>query len=127
MSARMNIFKADMFTSSEGNTLASICLNSKHVSTWTQQNIDYKIKGITKRESNFDDCYLSVKKTVENKLNAPVELRKKKIFAFSFYFDRLSSANLLSGTGGTLNVNKILERAKKGLSLTLTLFNYYLF
>ena len=87
MSARMSIFKSDEFSITKDiNTLSSVCFKSSHESLWKQQNIEYKIKGVDKREQNFDDCYLNVKKQVENRLNAPVELRKKKIFAFSFYF-----------------------------------------
>ena len=112
----MNIFRSEIFNkqSDETNTLSSICLTSHHEGVWKQQNIDYKIIGVTKRQRNYDDCYLSVKKTIENKMNAPVELRRKKIFAFSFYYDRLSTAKLVEEAGGAINVEKIGDVAKKG-------------
>jgi hypothetical protein len=54
------------------------------------------VKGISKNGmQSFDNCYRAVIKTIENKINAPVELREKEIYAFSFYFDRLNSAKLL--------------------------------
>ena len=117
MSARMNIFKTEIFlkTKAEENILASVCLTSKHDGIWTQQNINYKIIGINGRQRNFDDCYLNVRQTIENKMNAPVELRQKKIFAFSFYYDRLSSAKLVGEEGGVINVENIRNTAKKGL------------
>jgi hypothetical protein len=114
MSARMSIFKAELFQQTNNQTLSSICLTSQHEGVWNQQNIDYKIIGINKRQRNYNDCYLSVKKTIENKMNVPVELRKKKIFAFSFYYDRLSTSNLIKETGGAVNVEKIGDLAKKG-------------
>ena len=56
---------------------------------------------------SFTNCLDSVKRTIENKINAPVELRDKEIYAFSFYFDRLNSAKLFGGTYEILNFKNI--------------------
>ena len=63
MSARMSIFKVELFQQTNNPTLSSICLASQHEGVWNQQNIDYKIIGINKRQRNCNNCYLSVKKT----------------------------------------------------------------
>lgn len=116
MSARMSIFKVDLaYDNKSPNNLTSICLKSSHNSIWKQQNVDYKINGFKTKERNFDDCYSNVKKLLENRLNAPVELRKKQIYAFSFYYDRMLSANLIGEDGGLVKIEKILEQAKTGI------------
>ena len=41
---------------------------------------------------SFDSCHKNVVKTLQNKFNAPGELKKKQLFAFSFFYDRLNAS-----------------------------------
>lgn len=119
MSARMNIFKFDVFrmlkvkNTNKSNELFSVCLPPKHSSTWTQQDVEYNLLGPENNEHHsFEKCSFNVIKTLENKMNAPVELRNKDIYAFSFYFDRLMMAKIFNdSTGGVLKIKDILEKA----------------
>ena len=78
--------------------LTSVCIAIESNFIWRQQGIDYTVKGFNNQaKHSFENCYKSVTKTIENKINAPVELRDKEIYAFSFYYDRLNSAKLLKG------------------------------
>ena len=121
--------------------LTSVCIPYETSFIWTQQNIDYTVKGTnTKVKHSFENCFSNVIKTIENKINAPVELRDKEIYAFSFYFDRLNSAKLLKGifvrkfklifksifflifyfntdsSGGLIQIRDIFEKAKSGFN-----------
>lgn len=120
MSARMNIFRVDTLKLLLNNEqqaskeLTSVCITTESNFIWTQQGIDYTVKGISKNgKQSFDNCYRAVIKTIENKINAPVELREKEIYAFSFYFDRLNSAKLLkNSSGGLIQISDIFDLAK---------------
>jgi hypothetical protein len=101
MSARMNIFNSDpirfVLTSHKAkpNELMSVCLPANQSFTWVQQGVEYLVRGPTYKQLNsFENCYKTTMKTIQNKINAPVELRDKDIYAFSFYYDRLKSANM---------------------------------
>lgn len=107
MSARMNIFRVDTLRmlipnannqSKQANELMSVCLQPETSFVWIQQGVEYTVKGPTsKQQHSFEKCYANVLKTIQNKINAPVELNNKEIYAFSFYFDRLNNAKLFKG------------------------------
>ncbi len=76
----------------------------QHSSTWVQQGIEYKVIGPeSKLHHSFEKCSFNVVKTIENKFSAPAELRNKEIYAFSFYFDRLTSAKIFESKNIILN------------------------
>lgn len=120
MSARMNIFRVDnlkLLLNNEqtiNTELTSVCIAIESNFIWRQQGIDYTVKGFNNQaKHSFENCYKSVTKTIENKINAPVELRDKEIYAFSFYYDRLNSAKLLKdSSGGLLQISDIFDKAK---------------
>lgn len=93
--------------------LKSICFKSDTELKWKQENREYTLKGVKSKERNFDDCEHRVKQLIENKLNAPVELRTKNIYAFSFYFDRFKHAKLINDSGGQVKIQDLLENTKK--------------
>ena len=102
MSARMNIFANDMLrllqknVINKTNHLTSVCLPANQTFSWLQQGITYTVSGPNyKNQNSFANCFKSAIKTIENKIVAPVEIRDKEIYAFSFYYDRLKSAQLL--------------------------------
>ena len=115
MSARMNIFQKDQFRSNvtlPTNHLSSVCLPTAHSSTWLQQGTDFTVLGPTEEQRNvFFNCYQTVKKTVKGQIQAPTELRDKTIYAFSFYFDRLKSANIVDENGAVITLSDILDKA----------------
>lgn len=122
MSARMNIFRVDTLRmlipnannqSKQANELMSVCLQPETSFVWIQQGVEYTVKGPTsKQQHSFEKCYANVLKTIQNKINAPVELNNKEIYAFSFYFDRLNNAKLFKdSTGGLIEIKSILNKA----------------
>ena len=89
--------------------LFSVCLPTNHRSKWTQQNIDYFVNGpFLKEKHSYENCYDEVIKrfgdNYHNKLNAPSEIQNKDIYAFSFFFDRLSSAKIFNSTYHSKNI-----------------------
>lgn len=107
MSARMNIFKQDQFQNASltPSQLSSVCLPTAHSSTWLQQGTDFTVLGPQSEPKNvFRSCYRTVMKTVKGQIQAPSELRDKKLYAFSFYFDRLKSANMVDGKNCSLAI-----------------------
>lgn len=146
MSARMNIFRIDPLKmlqinnqSQSTNELISVCLQENKNFIWIQQGVEYTVKGpINKNQHSFEKCYSNVLKTIENKINAPDELRDKDIYAFSFYFDRLNNAKMFKGiklfwislkqkrillkrikltkdsNGGLIEIKSILHKATSG-------------
>jgi ectonucleoside triphosphate diphosphohydrolase 5/6 len=73
-------------------------LPPNHKSTWTQQGVEYTITGPSQIEHHsFDKCYANVLKIVENRINTPAEMQFKEIYAFSYFYDRLKSANMVKG------------------------------
>ncbi len=115
MSARMNMFNLDLHDSlnrTGPGGLSSVCVPHGTRFKWLQQGVEYTVNGARSKEMNtFENCYKIAVKTFVNRIEAPVELREKKIYAFSFYYDRLKSARLLEGT----NVLKLGEVQKKAL------------
>lgn len=117
----MDIFKRDLHIRLEHNQtrhpnqLSSVCLSSEHNFTWTQQGVDYAVKGPSKKELySFHNCYKVAISMMENKLSTPTEMRDKSLYAFSFYYDRLKSAKLIPKSGGIVKVSDILEKALSG-------------
>jgi hypothetical protein len=122
MSARMSIFAYDtLYLYPESNSsnfqlpreLTSVCLPVNKSFSWIQQGVEYIVSGPKYKELNsFHSCYKSTIKIIKNKIKAPVELRDKEIYAFSFYYDRLKSANLLiNENGGVVQLSDILDKA----------------
>lgn len=122
MSARMNIFKQDLHlklltkNSSDifqnPNLLSSACLSSENDFKWVQQGVEYNVKGpANKKLYSFENCYKIAAKTIKGNIKAPNELRDKSLYAFSFYYDRLRSANLLEESGGVVKLSDILSKA----------------
>jgi len=113
MSARMNMFNHDLHNSlnrTELGGLSSVCVPHGTRFKWFQQGIEYTVNGARSKELNtFENCFKIALKTLTNNIKAPVELKDKRIYAFSFYYDRLKSANLLEIT----NVLKLSEIQKK--------------
>jgi len=73
-------------------------LPPNHKSAWTQQGVEYTITGPSHVEQHsFDKCYANVIKLIENRINMPAEMRFKDIYAFSYFYDRLKSANMIKG------------------------------
>ena len=59
--------------------------------------MEYTLLGPKERKQHsFDTCFKSVLQIIENKLNAPAEVRHKQIFAFSFFFDILKKAGIIT-------------------------------
>lgn len=118
MSARMNIFNQDTLKFFQKNqTLGgkdkfSVCLPPNHSSVWTQQGVDYTVLGPkNENQSTFENCYKIAHRTIKNKIKSPGELADKNIYAFSFYFDRLKSAQMFDEKGGVLQLSDILAKA----------------
>jgi hypothetical protein len=101
--------------------MTSICLPVNFASKWDHQGIEYSILGPKIREEhNFDKCFSTVLKTIENKMNAPVELREKEVYAFSFYFDRLNEAKAFK----SINIKVNLNLKNQSNSLLFSCFNF---
>lgn len=114
MSARMNIFKLDKYQNATlpRTHLSSVCLPTAHSSTWLQQGTDFTVLGPESEQKNaFLSCYKTVQKSVKGQIQAPSELKDKKLYAFSFYFDRLKSAHMVDEQGGVVSLSDILDKA----------------
>lgn len=116
-SARLSIFKSDLLnfnTAAKNDTLASACLAPNHESKWKQQGVEYTILGPKEaKQHSFDTCYKSVLQIIENKLNAPAEVRNKQIFAFSFFFDILKKAGIIQNDEGhPVEINAIKQKTE---------------
>lgn len=121
MSARMSMFKNDLHksllsnSSQTANYLSSVCLSADVSINWLHQGINYSVKGPRSKElSTFANCFKIATKVVKNKISAPAELIDKNIYAFSFYFDRLRSANILEESGGVVQLSEILSKSLLG-------------
>lgn len=118
LSARMDMFNKDLHKrlqinqTIDPNQLTSVCIPSGQSFTWTQQGVDYSIKGASNKNLNsFNNCYKTALKIIKNKIQAPSELKDKSLYAFSFYYDRLKSANLIPSSGGIVKISEILQKA----------------
>ena len=87
-----------------------------HRSKWVQQGIEYEVLGpVVKEQHSYDKCSANVLKTIQNKLNAPSELKSKEIFAFSYYFDRLNAVKMFQNSfGGNIKLETIKVKAREG-------------
>jgi hypothetical protein len=112
MSARLGIFQVE--SAASATRLQSVCLAENTTATWKQQNTEYTISGHSTDKQNFRGCYKNVLKIIENKLDAPDDLINKNLYAFSFYFDRLSNAKAIDEQGGEIELNKIAAKAQDG-------------
>jgi hypothetical protein len=79
-----------------GNQLVSECMPPGHKSVWVQQGVEYTVMSLDSEQGHsFEKCYTNVLKTVEKKFLKFSELASKQIYAFSYFYDRLNSAQLL--------------------------------
>jgi hypothetical protein len=104
---------------STNNELSSVCIPYGHSLKWTQQGIEYTVRGSElKSDHSYAKCYESVLGTINAKFNAPFksELSKKKIYAFSYFYDRLNSSRLFQ-----CNYNLLIVKSSK-LGLNSCLF-----
>ena len=91
-----------------------MCIPPNQKTKWIQQGVEYDVIGPDNKElHSYEKCYNNVIKTLENKFNAPAELRFKEIYAFSFYYDRLNTAKAFPG-----KLSLILDDLKKKKLLT---------
>ena len=115
MSARHSMFILDLHNSLLKNTtvsnnykLSSVCLAQGVAFKWIQQGIEYQVSGAMSKELNtFENCYKVANKIMTGKIEAPIEIKDKNIYAFSFYFDRLRSARLVEENGGIVSLSEL--------------------
>lgn len=123
MSARLSILQKDTLNfvkNKTDNELYSSCIKAKNKMKWSQQGIDFTVSGPDSENANsYDKCYKSVLKTLENNFNPPIDLSKKEIYAFSFYFDRLNKATRMfsNKNGDRIKIENIKIRAKSSKDL----------
>ncbi len=117
MSARLSILQTESLTTST-NQLQSVCVPENTTTSWKQQNTEYTISGHATIKQNFDGCYNSVLKIIENKLNAPNDLKNKNIYAFSLYYDQLLKSGAIDEEGGSVDLNLIAAKAKDGKKIS---------
>lgn len=64
---------------------------------------------------DFDKCSEIIIDYVRSKAMPPEELPSKRIFAFSYYFDRASDVGMIDPfTGGKVKISDFQKNAKKG-------------
>jgi hypothetical protein len=110
--------KTGKSSSQNQNELSSVCLPYNSKFEWTKDNNNYELIGPDKKENqNFEKCYANVMKVLMNNVNAPVEMRDKKIYAFSYYYDRLEKSKIFDKLNDKprLSLETIYKRAKSSL------------
>lgn len=67
---------------------------------------------------NFERCSIEARKFIRaSEIDRPVELVKRDIYAFGYYFDRIHQAGIVTDGvhGGYANVSEVEAAAKKGM------------
>jgi len=111
--------KKQIFTSTSGDSsptsFTSPCFISSTPSTWVYQKTNFTVSRASS-QAGYETCLAVVEAVIKKAgVHKPVDLSKRNIAVFSYFFDRAVDSGLLSptGFGGVVEVGDFVEAAKK--------------
>ncbi|CAL1297392.1 unnamed protein product [Larinioides sclopetarius] len=121
MSARVGILHLSSENSvsvkNDETKFRSSCIHPHTKHTWKHDRKDYIVKGRKDEKYGFQECYDTVVEFLGDTIDKPEELRRRDIYALSYYFDRSRDLGLIDAENGHTSVGDIMKACKDACSL----------
>ncbi|GIY22911.1 ectonucleoside triphosphate diphosphohydrolase 5, partial [Caerostris extrusa] len=94
----------------------SSCIHPHTKHTWKHDMRDYIVKGRKDEKYGFKECFDKAVEFLGNSVNKPEELRRREIYALSYYFDRANDLGIIDQESGRTTVGEIINACKNACS-----------